>query len=236
MANNHNEQRHTRTVYTAPSSAAHKTRKKTQATGKPPKSVGGTVAFIVGVALCALLLPILLVNIAIIVKSIVQPNQFPTVFGVAPMAVLSDSMHTGPGTIARGDLVLTMPVRFSEIQVGQIVLYQRGNTVVMHRVERIENQDGARVLITKGDANNAEDLNPVLESQVVGGYWRRIPKLGHLVFFMQQPLGIILFVALPVALFLFLDRLRHKRELQHQRMEKIRVQNELQRLKDRRVP
>ena len=48
----------------------------------------------------------------------------------------------------------------------------------MHRVERIENENGIFKIITKGDNNTQEDTNPVYEEQIIGKVIFKIKYLG----------------------------------------------------------
>ena len=54
-----------------------------------------------------------------------------------------------------------------------------GGRQVLHRVVEITtSENGERQFIFKGDHNNAEDLRPVVDEQIVGKYIGRVPKAG----------------------------------------------------------
>ena len=94
--------------------------------------------------------------------------------GYSPMAVLSGSMLP---SYSVGDLVfINKNVTPEEINEGDVISYRiNEDTVVTHRVVTVE--DG--YFITKGDANNIEDSNPVPYDILIGRAWFRIPKLGQ---------------------------------------------------------
>ena len=72
---------------------------------------------------------------------------------------------------------------FETIVVGDIIMFGvSDNMTVTHRVIRQEN--GA--LITKGDANNVEDSQPVTEENYLGKTVFHISKIGFLVEFLQS--------------------------------------------------
>jgi signal peptidase len=48
---------------------------------------------IVGIALCVILIPILIMNCVLIVKGLVNEDEVPGVFGRTPLIVLTDSMY-----------------------------------------------------------------------------------------------------------------------------------------------
>ncbi|MDD4291190.1 MAG: hypothetical protein PHX51_02990 [Clostridia bacterium] len=56
------------------------------------KSKGDKIAFIVGVVICAILLPIFIINLVMIFSSL-STNEPPSVFGVTPLAVETGSMQ-----------------------------------------------------------------------------------------------------------------------------------------------
>ena len=51
------------------------------------------VLTIVGTVLCIILIPILLINITLIAKSFINKDEVPSVGGMLPLIVLTDSMH-----------------------------------------------------------------------------------------------------------------------------------------------
>ncbi len=153
-------------------------------------------------ALCVILGLVLISNIIIIVKGSIDPDRPPSVFGFTSMIVMSGSMSgTAPDHIEIGDMILTRPA--DELQVGDIITFlENGRTAVTHRIIAI-NEDGS--FQTQGDANNGPDLQPVLRENVIGKFWFRIPKLGEVALFAQTPKGMLVFIGLPVAVYLLLD-------------------------------
>jgi len=191
------------------------------------------VADVVGIALIVVLLPLMGANLTLIIKSYVHPAQVPTVFGVAPLVVLSGSMEP---TILLDDLIFSKTVDTKTIKDGDIItFYPEGEgTVVTHRVVASYEEEGVRYFSTKGDANNGADTDPVSEFQVLGLYFKRIGGLGKAAMFLQQPVGMVVFVAIPLALFLLYDlllRVLHNRKrkaakaAEQEEREKERLRN-----------
>ena len=50
------------------------------------------VLSVIGVILCLLILPILIINVVLIIESYVRPKEVPSLFGITPMVVVTDSM------------------------------------------------------------------------------------------------------------------------------------------------
>jgi signal peptidase I len=89
--------------------------------------------------------------------------------------VLSGSMAPG---ILPGDVVVGRPADGSEVTPGELIVFEDpaapGRTV-LHRVVRRQ-EDGA--LVTRGDANAADDSTPVLPEAVVASPRLRVPYVG----------------------------------------------------------
>ncbi len=98
--------------------------------------------------------------------------------GISVDMVLSGSMEP---KIRTGGLVFTDTSR-KDPQIGDIITYSLNDSFVTHRVIRREGS----MLITKGDANDGEDLAPVSAEQVLGTVVFTIPFLGYMAAFMRR--------------------------------------------------
>lgn len=196
------------------------------------KSGRGAAAF--WLVVCVVLGAMLVCNLAILVKGALSPGEPPSVLGVTPLVVLSGSMSgEQDGHIEVGDLILVGPADAQTLQVGDVIAFAEGSATVTHRITRIEETDaGDRVFTTKGDANDAEDASPVTADQLVGIYLCRIPKAGDFALFLQRPLGMLLFVGVPVLAFLLYDVIRRQRAAERQRRAEADMQAELERLRE----
>lgn len=165
---------------------------------------------VLGTILCVILAPILILNCTLIVKSHFNKNAVPDVGGYSPMVVLSDSMFP---YIEAGDLIICKQTDPESVKVGDVISFfdpaSNTNSVVTHRVVEIQTaEDGTLTWITRGDANNADDQNPVPASNLVGIYKHKIPGLGKLVMYMTTTQGLITCVVVPIILLLGFDFIR----------------------------
>lgn len=174
-------------------------------TGQPKTKSASKVFIAIIVLICLILVPILIANLTIIVKSFTQPDEVPNFMGYKPFIVLSGSMEP---EFYPGDLVLVREVQPESLQVGDIISFREGMSVVTHRVKDIIEEDNQRKFVTKGDNNNVEDRIAVIESQLEGRYLLKVPGLGNFAMFMQTPLGMMIFIALPLTAFILYDILR----------------------------
>lgn len=104
----------------------------------------------------------------------------PAVTGSQTYSVLTNSMkpHYGPGT-----LLIVKPVDADTLRTGDVVTYQLESgrpDVITHRIISVTaDQEGNRLLLTKGDNNSAADDAPVTEVQIRGKLLYAVPWAGY---------------------------------------------------------
>lgn len=195
---------------------------------KQKRGLARRISTIIGVIICLILVPILAMNLTIIVKSYINPNEVPDFFGIKPFIVITGSME---GTIDGGDLIITKTVAPSTLEVGDIISYKIENSVITHRIVEITEVDGETAFIMKGDANNTEDEEPVTFDQVESVYLFRIAKLGSLAMYIQTPVGMLVFIGIPLCCFILYDIIRRKIQSKKDLKNDIEMQAELERLR-----
>lgn len=194
---------------------------------------------IIGIILCVVLAFLLVCNVIIIIKGSADTQKPPSVFGVTPMIVLSQSMSgDAPDHIEIDDLIFIDNSHPDTMEVGDVVSFMEGKIVVTHRIMDIKtNADGSREFVTGGDNNRDEngevvlDTETVKESNVIGKYMFRIPKVGALIYFMQKPLGMIAFIGIPLFAFIIYDIIRRQRAATKDAKKNDELQAELERLR-----
>lgn len=86
-----------------------------------------------------------------------------------PIAIMSNSMKP---SIARGDIVIIATLsdrQKQKLKEGQIIEYQLGDNIIIHRITKIgQDNEGNVVYTTKGDNNTSEDLKEVTTQQILG--------------------------------------------------------------------
>lgn len=204
--------------------------KGTRVAKKTPAQKALTV---IGNILCVIFAFTLICNITIIVKGTIHPDAPPSVLGVTPLVVLSGSMSgDAPGHIEVGDLILVGKANVQELKEGDIISFMQNKVTVTHRIVGIETgADGKLRFTTKGDANNAEDQIKVHEDFVIGEYKSRIPGVGNFAIFLQTPLGMLLFIGVPLLAFIVYDIIRRQRFMNRERERKAKLVAELKRLR-----
>ncbi|MCD8364569.1 MAG: signal peptidase I [Clostridiales bacterium] len=205
--------------------------KEPQKSSRPNK-----VLSVVGILLCIILVPILIVNCTLLFKGYTNSDEVPSIGGIFPMIVLSDSMYP---EFSSGDLIICRTADPEEVEVGDVISFfdpqSSGSSVVSHRVIEITEEDGSIAFITQGDYNNAADSVPVPAENLVGIYTgTHFAGVGDAAMFMQTVPGLIVCVVIPVLLLLGYDVLRRRRyEKRHggEKEELLAELEELRRLK-----
>ena len=184
------------------------------------------VLYVLGAILSIFLALVLIMNLTIVIKSYINPDKVPSFLGRKLFIVETDSMKP---LFDGGDLIVTKNVDPKTLEVGDVIAYSEEKVVVTHRIEEIQEEEDKLQFITKGDANNAADIEPISEDNVESIYCFRIKGMGKIAMFMQTPFGMFLFVGLPVIGFIGYDILRQKKKSGLNNIEK---DLEIQRLKD----
>ena len=183
---------------------------------------------IIGIVVCALLTPVLIMNLTIVIKSYINPEKVPDFFGIKPFVVITGSMEPA---VYGGDLVITKAIDPSKLKADDIISFKNGNSVITHRIVELTEKEGAPAFITQGDANNARDGDTVTYSQVEGIYLFKIDGLGNLAMFMQTPVGMLIFVGIPMCGFILYDIIRRRLAGQKEKTKDSETQAEIERLK-----
>ena len=179
---------------------------------KESTSTGHKVLSAIGVVLCIILIPILIINCTLIIKSYTNKDEVPSVGGIFPMIILTDSMQP---EFASGDLIVCHTADASEIKKGDIICFYdpagNGTTTVTHRVKKVTKDDsGSLAWETKGDANNTEDSTLVPAKNLVGIYQTHFAGIGNIAMFLQTTQGLIICVVCPIILLVAYDIIRRR--------------------------
>ena len=122
------------------------------------------------------------------------PAFVPKILGREVFTVVSGSMEP---EIPVGSLVIIKKADPLKIQSGDVIAFRRNGVVVTHRV--VENQKENHQFITKGDANEDVDLEPISYLDLVGLVSHHFGGVGTLMAFFSTLggklflLGLILF-------------------------------------------
>ena len=196
-------------------------------------SVMHRVWTIVGIVLCVILIPILIINCTLIVKSFTKSNDVPSIGGTFPLIVLTDSMYP---EIQSGDLIICHTTDAQDVKTGDVIAFfdpqGNGTSVVTHRVTEVTtDENGSLAWKTKGDANNVADEALVPAKNLVGVYAKSFRGVGNVAMFMQSTKGLILCVVCPIILLLGYDIIRRRLFDRKKKDEEAALRQELEALR-----
>ncbi|WP_052356881.1 signal peptidase I [[Clostridium] dakarense] len=101
--------------------------------------------------------------------------------GYRSYTVLSGSMEP---EFYPGDLVIIKHKNKTDIKVNDVVIFRDNEGVIItHRIIEETNEG----YITKGDNNNVNDADELIEDNIIGEVKFSIPKLGYLIKFLSNP-------------------------------------------------
>lgn len=118
----------------------------------------------------------------------VKKSPIPSIFGKSLLIIATPSMT---GSIEAGDAIIIK--KSDDYAVGDVITYFPADeaTSVTHRIVRIEGDK----YYAKGDANNSEDPDPIVISQIAGKMVGRIPKIGIVIEWLRTWQGIAFMLA-----------------------------------------
>ncbi len=192
---------------------------------------------IVGIVLCVILIPILLMNCILLVKGWTNDEEVPNIGGLFPMIVLTNSMEDEFGY---GSMIFCKQVDPKELKVDDVITFfpvnEKGEVTsqitTTHRIIEIL-EDGDKLSFrTQGDNNDTPDGNPVPAENVIGRYTDfHIEGLGNLALFMQSTTGLIVCVFLPLLIIVGYDIIRRQMYDKKHAEDKDELMKELEELR-----
>ena len=147
----------------------------------------------------------------------IMGDLLPMPFGYGAAVVLSGSMEP---TYSAGDLLIVK--KADHYQTGDIVVYQTGQNLVVHRITDMNGE----TVTTQGDANNAPD-EPFAVTQIKGISVGSIPFVGTWFRILKTPAGLMAAFLCTV----FLTEVSFRKQSDAGAAELEKLKEEIQRLK-----
>ena len=138
------------------------------------------------------ILMVLLISVASVVVITKISGGEPELFGYQIKTVLSGSMEPG---IQTGSLIAVQkPEDKTKFKAGDVITFQEEeNILITHRITEVVKSGDSVLYRTKGDNNNAEDMNPVQSGNVVAEYTGfTLPYAGYFIDFTKSKNGALL--------------------------------------------
>lgn len=146
--------------------------------------------------------------VTIIVFSSDKNNGVANLFGYMPMTVESDSMVP---TFNKGDLIICKDIDdINALKEGDVITFWTiidGKRVKnTHRIVDINDGDGSKSFVTRGDNNPIDDTLPAYASDIIGKWTEtRIAKVGKAMDFLRTKKGFFICILIPMAIFFLFE-------------------------------
>ncbi len=177
-----------------------------------------TIGRIISAILYLILIPIIIFNFTLIIKSFMKPNETPDFFGYKSFVIVSGSMEP---TIKKQDAILVKKIPEAEIKVNDIISFTTKNQInVTHRVIEIQEENGIKKYTTKGDNNNTEDKEKITYEQIEGKYQFRINQFGMVIQILKSKVTLFLLVIAIILITYYQGRIKKKKQERKQKREK----------------
>ena len=165
-----------------------------------------------------LIIPIIIYNISLIVFSIINKNETPCFFGIKTFVIVSGSMQP---ELMIGDIVIVKNCDKNDINVGDIISYRSGQSVITHRIVEFIESDGQTGYITKGDNNKDKDNVVVKFEDIEGKYIGKISNLGNVVLFLKNKIVIISIILIFYLIYVHELKVNEKIQIRKEKREKF---------------
>ena len=169
-------------------------------------------------ALCNLIGILIILIVIGFCLSLIIPQRM----GYQTYHIMSGSMEP---EIPEGSLIYVETVRPAEIEPGDVIVYNLDSSVVAHRV--VENRVVSGEFVTKGDANEAEDMSTVPYSALLGRVKHHVDSLGSFMMLYTSSVGKVYVLAFALCGVLFnvlAERLRARRREEQQALKEAQTQ------------
>ncbi len=153
---------------------------------------------IVSIIIYSILIPVVVINFILIVKSIQNPKETPDFLGYKSFVIVSGSMEP---TIQKGDAIIVKEVPQEEIKEGDIISFWEENAIITHRVKKITQDQEIILYTTKGDNNNTEDKKKVTYQQIEGKYQFKLKHFGILTQMIKSKITLCFLIVLLILLY-----------------------------------
>jgi len=98
------------------------------------------------------------------------------IFNHKMIAIASNSMKP---VFSRGDAIIYEKVSAEEVNIGDVLVFERDGKIITHRVIRKYTTNDDIIFVTKGDSNNAEDSGFVHKNEVLGRGEKVVKWVGY---------------------------------------------------------
>ncbi len=184
----------------------------------------------ISILIYIIIIPVIIFNVTLIVKTIIYPNKTPDFLGLKSFVIVSKSMEP---TIMIGDAIFVKNVRQENLRENDIISFQDGNSINTHRIIEIVKENNSIKYKTKGDNNRKEDQEKVTFDKIEGKYIFKINGFGKITNFLKNRITLIVLLVILVFVSIYYTRISKKKLLRKEKRyeyNKNKIKNDVYRL------
>lgn len=145
----------------------------------------------------------ILLTVFIVSGVIILFSKLPLKNNINVYSVQSGSMEP---SLKTGSMIIVYPL--NSYKINDIITFrsneeQMKTNNITHRIFEIENVNGNIFYVTKGDANDSQDNERIVKSQIIGKVMLGIPYMGYLVNFIKTLAGLIVLIIVPSLIIIY---------------------------------
>lgn len=164
---------------------------------------------IIGIVFYTIIIPILIINFTLILKSFINPDKIPDFLGYKNFIIVSQSMEPN---INVGDAIFIKEVSEADLNVNDVISFHDGADINTHRIKNITEENGIKFYTTKGDNNKREDKNKVTFKNIEGKYIFKISNFGIVIDILKSKVTLFVIVTLIILRIMFNFRVYKRKE------------------------
>lgn len=147
------------------------------------------------------------------------------------LAVMSGSMEP---TISTGALIIIKPV--AQYKEQDIITFKspgstKKNDYTTHRLVKIEEKDGQKKFVTKGDNNKTDDTEQITQDKIIGKEFFSIALLGYLLGYIKTLPGLLIIVIVPAVIIIY----EEINKIKHEAKKIIKAKKKLKKAKNEKI-
>ena len=141
---------------------------------------------IISIIVAAIIIPIIIYNLTLMVKSLVNPDETPSFLGIKSLVIISESMEPN---IMPNDAIFVKEVPEEDLKVGDVISFKDDGFINTHRIVEILNENGEIKYRTKGDNNNTRDNLDIEYKDIKGIVKLKIPYIAKPSIYLKEELS-----------------------------------------------
>lgn len=157
-----------------------------------------------------IIIPIIIINFTLIIKSFINSEEIPDFFGYKSFIIVSKSMEPN---IKIGDAIFTKEVNENKLNVNDIISFHDGEDINTHRIKEISEENGIKYYTTKGDNNKKQDKNRITFKDIEGKYIFKIRNFGIVINIIKSKITLIILIILFITNIMFYHRIYKRKQI-----------------------